>query len=186
MPKLDRSLFLKEVRKPRAYKPEVHFCIGNHEQRIIRAANSPEGRQYGGWLNYGQLQLGRFKVTMHDYLTIVTLDGIMFSHYFHNPDSKMTNPISGTIRNRLRKLGHSFCAGHEQDAMHDQIFTAIGERRCGVVAGRFYEDDHPAVEYLGPQKIRHSWSGIYMLNEVNNGSFDPMPLSMEFLLDEYS
>lgn len=176
------AAFTRLIRKPRGYNPEIIITLGNHEHRIIRASESPEGRKFGSSiLNYDNLALAKSKVQTFPFLTIVKKEGIMFSHYFNNPDSKMTNPIGGSIQNRLWKLGNSFCAGHEQLAIHGQVYTATGERRCGIVSGRFYQED---LDYLGPQKAKQSWSGIYILNEVNNGSFDAMPVSMEYLLDE--
>ena len=174
------AMFTRLVRT-RAYNPVIEMTLGNHEYRIIRAAESPFGQKFKEFLNYDHLATKKCKVHAHPFLEIIVRDGVMFSHYFNNPDSKMTNPIGGSIQNRLWKLGDSFCAGHEQVAIHGQVYTATGQRRCGIVAGRFYQED---LDYLGPQKSKQSWSGIYILNEVNNGSFDAMPVSMEYLLDE--
>jgi hypothetical protein len=50
-----------------------------------------------------------------------------------------------------------------------------------LFAGIFYNHDE---EYLNPQ-TNGSWSGIWMLNEVNNGSFDELPVSMNYLRRKY-
>lgn len=176
------DMFLKALRKPRGYNPEVYFTEGNHEYRLTRAAQSAAGRTFSAFLNpENAFQVQAHRLNFAPFLDILEIDGIMYSHYFHNPDSKMTNPIGGSIQNRLWKLGKSFCAGHEQVAIHGQVYTAQGDRRCGVVCGRFYQED---LEYLGPQKAKQSWSGIYVLNDVKNGAFDMLPVSMEYLLDE--
>ena len=176
------ATFLRHLRKPRGYNPRVVFTEGNHEYRATRAAESPDFIKFRDYLVPEKIfNTKKHKLEFHEFLDIVTIDGVCYSHYFHNPDSKMTNPIGGSIQNRLWKLGHSFCAGHEQVAIHGQVYTALGQRRCGVVCGRFYPDD---MEYLGPQKAKQSWSGIYILNDVKAGDFDIMPISMEWLLDE--
>jgi hypothetical protein len=174
--------FLKALRKPRGYSPEVIFTEGNHEYRATRAAESPDAIKFRKYLDPNTIfKVRQHKIKFQNFLDIVVIDGIMYSHYFHNPDSKMTNPIGGSIQNRLWKLGGSFCAGHEQVAIHGQVYTALGHRRCGIVCGRFYQED---MEYLGPQKAKQSWSGIYVLNDVKDGSFDMLPVSMEYLIDE--
>jgi len=51
----------------------------------------------------------------------------------------------------------------------------------GLFAGIFYQHDE---EYLNPQ-TNGSWRGIWMLHEVNNGSFDEMPVSINYLRKRY-
>jgi hypothetical protein len=50
-----------------------------------------------------------------------------------------------------------------------------------VIAGSCYTHEE---DYLGPQGNRH-WRGILMLNDVNDGEFDLMPVSTKFLLERY-
>jgi hypothetical protein len=38
--------------------------------------------------------------------------------------------------------------------------------------------------YLGNQG-NSSWKGIWMLNEVDNGSFDELPVSLNYLKNKY-
>ena len=177
--------FLSAIRSPK-YSPEIHFAVGNHEDRITRAANSAETRAMSGFLDLKETILGPLQdldVHPHEFLDIFVLDGICYSHYFVNPTSLFPNPIGGTIESKLKNLGHSFTMGHQQHKQSGEVFTCTGERRRGLVCGRFYQDHH---EYLGPQKNAQSWSGILMKHEVSNGDYDLMEVSMNYLLKEYT
>ncbi len=178
------AIFLGKIKKEPKYKPEVHFFEGNHEERVMRAAADPYYRKFSGWLNRDQFCFDKYgvKVEYHPFLEIQKIDGICYSHYFLNPDSLYTNSIGGTIENKLRKLGHSFSMGHQQHKQFGSVYTATGERRVGLVCGRFYQDYH---EYLGPQKNYQSWSGILMKHEVRNGDYDLMEVSMDYLIREW-
>lgn len=176
--------FLSLTRSPK-YDPEIHFAVGNHEDRISRAENSAEMRVMSGFLSLKETILGplrELEVCTHSYLDIFTLDGICYSHYFVNPTSLFCNPIGGTIESKLKNLGHSFTMGHQQNKQVGEIFTCTGERRRGLVCGRFYQDHH---DYLGPQKNLQSWSGILMKHEVSKGDYDLMEVSMNYLLKEH-
>lgn len=176
--------FLSLIRSPK-YDPEIHFAAGNHEDRITRAENSAEMRVMGGFLSLKEAilePLQELEVLTHSYLDIFVLDGICYSHYFVNPTSLFCNPIGGTIESKLKNLGHSFTMGHQQNKQAGELFTCTGERRRGLVCGRFYQDHH---EYLGPQKNLQSWSGILMKHEVSRGDYDLMEVSMNYLLKEY-
>ena len=176
--------FLTKVRTPR-YEPEVHFCVGNHEHRIERASNSASMRRLDHYLNIDELitkPLQELEVTTHNFLEVVELDGICYSHYFVNPTSLFSTPIGGTIESKLKNLGRSFTMGHQQKKQTGEIYTCTGQRRRGLVCGRFYPDYH---DYLGPQKNAQSWSGILMKHEVYDGDYDFMEVSMEYLLKEY-
>lgn len=162
--------------KRKQWNPEWHFFTGNHEQRIERAVNNEP--KYEGLLSYEQLWLGPFK--RHPFLEIVELDGILFSHYFANVHSG--RPIGGSVDNRLNKVGKSFVQGHEQGLLYGLRQFPGSLTRHGLVAGSFYLHD-PA--YRGAQG-NGEWRGIVVLNEVNDGSYDIMPLSMKYLEKKYS
>lgn len=71
--------------------------------------------------------------------------------------------------------------GHVQDRAIAFSKKADGSRITGLFAGIFYQHDE---EYLNPQ-TNGSWSGVWMFNEVNNGSFDEMPVSITYLRNQY-
>jgi hypothetical protein len=172
--------------KQRKWRPEIHFCYGNHEQRMLRAADDPHNRKFASSLSgdYHNLTKGyALDVISHDFLEIANIDGIMYSHYFVNPESLLSNSIGGAMSNKLNKLGGSFSMGHQQVYQTGEKFTADGRRMRGLVAGRFYQDEQ---DYLGPQKNKQSWSGIIIKNEVKNGDYDLLEVSMNYLLREWS
>ena len=176
--------FLSTVRT-KTYDPEIHYCVGNHEDRISRAADSAGMRMLGKYLYLDELILSplrKLNVKTHSFLEVVQLNGICYSHYFVNPSSLLSNPIGGTIENKLKNLGHSFSMGHQQQKQTGEVYTCTGQRRRGLVCGRFYQDYH---SYLGPQKNAQSWSGILMKHEDFQGDYDLMEVSMSYLLKEY-
>ena len=183
----EMSRFLSTVKgKQRKWKPEVHFCYGNHEERILRAADDPHNRKFGTTLlqdYYGLTDDYSLNVHAHPFLEIVNIDGIMYSHYLVNPESMLSNPIGGNMSNKLNKLGGSFSMGHQQVYQTGEKWTADGRRMRGLVCGRFYQDEQ---EYLGPQKNKQSWSGIIIKNEVKGGDYDLCEVSMNYLLSNWS
>ena len=58
---------------------------------------------------------------------------------------------------------------------------ADGTEITGIIAGSCYEHDE---DYLNMQSNNH-WRGVYMLHEVNNGSFDEMAVSLDYLKRTY-
>ena len=71
--------------------------------------------------------------------------------------------------------------GHVQDKDIAFAKRADGTPMTGLFAGIFYQHDEC---YLNPQ-TNESWRGIWMLNQVSNGAFDEMPVSLEFLRRKY-
>ncbi len=158
------------------WEPERHFLFGNHEYRIDRAVSSDPKLE--GVLSRDQLDTRGF--TRHEFLEIVDIDGIAYSHYFANTHSG--RPIGGSIDNRLNKIGRSFVQGHEQGFLYG-VRQFPGEiTRHGLVAGSFYTHNE---RYRGAQGTGE-WRGIVVLNEVRDGMYDIMPLSMDYLLREFT
>ena len=59
---------------------------------------------------------------------------------------------------------------------------ANGKSITAIIAGSFYQHDE---SYLNP--ITNSvWRGIYVLNEVKDGSFDEMAVSIGYLRRKYA
>ena len=157
------------------WNPECHFFFGNHENRLTRAIfREPK---WEGVLTLDALNTQGF--IRHDFLEIVEIDGIKVSHYFANTHSG--RPIGGSIDNRLNKIGVSFVCGHEQDLLYG-IKRFPGElRRHGLVCGSFYQHYEA---YRGPQ-ANSEWRGIVVLNRVQDGDYDVMPLRMQYLREKY-
>jgi hypothetical protein len=172
---------IKRLRKnkKKQWNPEFHFFMGNHENRILRAVKSDPVLE--GTIGLNDLNLEHWQV--YDYLEIADIDGILYSHYFVNPDSMMGNPVSGTIENKLKLLGQSFSMGHQQKRQYGTRFTAMGRELHGLVCGTFYMHDE---DYLGPQKNRQHWRGVVIKHEVKDGEYDPMFVSLNYLLNNWA
>ena len=56
-----------------------------------------------------------------------------------------------------------------------------GQSQHGLVAGAFYLHDE---DYKGPQGNAH-WRGLIVCYQVENGSYDPMFVSMDYLCRKY-
>jgi hypothetical protein len=163
-------------RKPaNQYKPRWVFLMGNHEDRISRAVE--ENAVLDGKVGLEDLELDDWEV--HDFLEIVWIDGVAYSHYFYNP---MTGrPYAGAnIELRLKTIGHSFTMGHQQTLGYAIRFVG-GRAQHGLVAGACYLHDEA---YKGPQGNAH-WRGVVVKHAVNNGAYNPMFVDLDYLFARY-
>lgn len=162
--------------KERMWKPRLVFCLGNHEERINRAINSDAMLE--GLLSYGDFQLDQYGFEVYDFLEIVVIGGVAFSHYFAS--GPMLRPIT-SARALLTKKHMSCFMGHVQDRDIAYACRADGTSMTAIFGGIYYQHDE---DYLGKQG-NNSWRGVWMLNDVKNGSFDEMPVSLEYLRGKY-
>ena len=161
--------------KRKRWNVEKHFLFGNHCDRIDRAIRREP--KYTGMI--GRHHCLTRDWARHEYLEVVTIDGILYSHYFANINSG--RPIGGSIDSRLNKIGESFVQGHEQGFLYGCRQFPSGKTRHGLVCGSCYLHDE---DYKGRQGNGH-WRGCVVLNEVHDGTYDIMPLSMEYLSKKY-
>jgi len=173
-PMEDERMRLAKGRR-KMWSPECHFLFGNHEHRLTRAIfRDPK---WEGIISLDSLKTPWF--TRHEFLKIVEIDGVKYSHYFPNPYSG--RPIGGTIVSRLNNIGSSFVQGHQQGFLYASK-QYPDHVKHGLVCGRFYLDN----EHYRPADVQNSeWNGIVILNEVENGTYDLMPLSMTYLRRKY-
>lgn len=151
---------------------EAHMLYGNHENRITRAVeNQPE---LDGVIGLDDLQYELYRWKTHDFLKPVQLDGICFSHYFVS--GVMGRPIV-TAQTLLNRKHQSCIAGHQQGKQIAYATRADGRTITGIIVGSAYAHDE---DYLGPQANKH-WRGIVVLNEVKEGTFDEMFVSLDYL-----
>ena len=166
----------QKVNKKKVWKPKKIFLIGNHEQRIDRAIESD--RKLEGLIGYDDFNLKKYNWDVKDFLDVPIINGIAYSHYFTS--GVMGRPVSNP--NLLLQKKHMSCImGHVQDRAISFSKKADGAGITGIFAGIFYQHDE---DYLTPQ-TNGSWSGVWMLNEVNDGSFDEMPVSINYLRKQY-
>jgi hypothetical protein len=158
------------------YKPRMVLTLGNHEERILRACEaSPE---LDGVIGYHDLPYDDWEV--YDFLEPAFVDGVCYTHYMSNPMSG--RPYGGQAATVLKNVGHSFVVGHAQKLEVATRHLVTGQQQWGIVAGACYLHDEG---YKGPQGNQH-WRGVIMLHRVNNGSFDPMFISLDYLKERYS
>ena len=166
----------QRLNKKKVWKPKKVFLIGNHEYRIDRAIESD--RKLEGLIGYNDFNLKKYNWEVRPFLDVAVISGIAYSHYFTS--GVMGRPVSSP--NLLLQKKHMSCImGHVQDRSIAFSKKADGSRITGLFAGIFYQHDE---EYLNPQ-TNGSWSGVWVFNEVDNGSFDEMPVSINYLRKQY-
>lgn len=162
--------------KHKVYNPEMHITLGNHCNRINRAINNDAKLE--GLISTDDLGYEDFGWTVHNFLDVITLQGISFSHYFAS--GAMGRPSSSASAQLNRQ--HTSCvAGHQQGLQIATGKRADGALLTSIIAGSFYLHDE---EYLGSQSNIH-WRGALHLHGCENGQFDLNLLPMRYLQAKY-
>lgn len=161
----------------RRWEPRKIVTMGNHDwERHMRAIQ--DDRKLDGLISPHDVRFKDYGFEVYPFLQPVCVDGVVYCHYFAS--GVMGRPIT-TARALLSKLHQSCFAGHQQDRDIAYARKADGSRITGIICGSCYLHDE---DYLNPQ-TNNVWRGLYVLNEVNNGSFDEMPVSLDFLRRKY-
>lgn len=158
------------------YRPQMELTLGNHENRINRAVE--DDAKLEGVLSIEDLRYNDFGWNVHPFLDVCIVDGVAYSHYFVT--GVAGRPASSAAA-QFRKTNMSCIAGHQQGLQIHTGHRADGALLTSVIAGSFYEHDE---DYLGPQGNKH-WRGVLVLHEVENGQFDLMPVSLNYLKGKY-
>lgn len=165
----------REQKRDKKWKLRKEFLFGNHENRADRAAASDAkllgvvGTEFCDTRDWKR----------NPFLKRLTIGGVTFSHYFQSSHSSFA--IGGSIDNRLNKIGCSFVQGHEQGFRYAPRIYASGKTVHGLVAGSAYLHEEG---YRGAQGQEH-WRGIIILNDVNDGDYDILPLRLKYLCRKY-
>lgn len=150
--------------------------LGNHEARINVAIE--KDRKLDGLISTSDIFFEQWGFEVYPFLEVVLVGGIAFSHFFCS--GVMGRPIT-TARSLLNKMHMSCIAGHQQGYDIATANRADGARLTAIIAGSAYPHDEA---YLNAQTNQH-WRGILMLNEVKDGTFDAMQVSLKFLEERY-
>lgn len=169
----DRSFRLHQKR----WEPELEFLEGNHEHRILRAVNMDP--KIEGLVHPADLKFREHGFHVSPFLKVRPVDGIAYCHYFVS--GVMGKPIT-TARALLAKQHMSCFAGHQQGRDIAYSKRADGKKMTAIICGSCYLHDE---DYLNAQSNQH-WRGVYMLHEVNDGQFDEMPVSLNFLKERFA
>lgn len=168
----------RRKQKKKQYKPNLVFLVGNHEQRLVwyrKVKGNPS-------LTLDDLGLHEMGWYMVPYLKPVKVSGIVFSHYFVDPDLASGKAFGGHIHNQLKSLGHSFVQGHKPGlAVAGPRVTPDGRTTRGIIAGSFYDYDQ---DYMNPQS-QAAWHGILHLRDCHKGNFRLEELPKDYLMREY-
>jgi hypothetical protein len=166
----------QKITKHKVYKPRMVLTMGNHENRINRAvANTP---MLEGVISTDDLDYKK-DWDVYEFLKPVFINGVGFCHYF--PVGAMGRPASSAAV-IVNKLHMSCVAGHQQGKQVAYGKRADGTAICGIIAGSYYLHDE---DYMDQLSNTH-WRGLVMLNEVKDGAFDEMFLSMNYLQKKYA
>lgn len=167
---------IREAKKT-GWNPRMVFTLGNHEHRINRALEA--NPKLLGTIQMDDLRYEDWGWEVHPFLRPVIIEGIAFCHYFQT--GQMGRPAS-SARAILNKQHMSAFAGHQQG--RDIAYGKRGDGRemTAIICGSCYEHDE---EYLSPQTNNH-FRGLYVLNDVDDGSFEEMPVSLKYLRRKYS
>lgn len=153
---------------------------GNHEHRLQTAIENDA--RLAGTLGYHMLNDRRLGWEVVDYMGDcpgqIHIDGIVYAHYFAAVNTGRA--IGGTAGNKLNHVGEPFVQGHVQGYEVGTKQYATGKVKKGIVAGSAYIQDE---SYKG--MANHHWRGVVVLNEVRNGTFCEMPLTLDYLCRKY-
>jgi hypothetical protein len=165
------------MNRKKVYRPRTIITVGNHENRINRAIN--DDAKLEGLISMDDLCFKSFFQEVYDFLDVVVVEGVAFSHYFVTGTAG--RPAS-TASAQLNKKHMSCVAGHQQGLQIATAHRADGKRLTSIIAGSCYEHNE---DYMGPQGNKH-WRGVLMLHDVKDGEFDLMPVSLDYLEKKYA
>lgn len=157
------------------YRPRMVLTLGNHEERIERAVNSDA--KLDGTIGVGDLEYEK-DWEVYPFLEPVVINGVAFAHYFI---TGVAGRPSTSAQAQLNRQHMSCVAGHQQGLQIATGYRSNGDRLTSIIAGSCYEHDE---DYMGYQGNKH-WRGMLMLHEVDNGNFDLMPVSLNFINKRY-
>jgi hypothetical protein len=162
--------------KHKMYIPRLVMSLGNHEDRITRAAN--QDAKLAGLISVNDLGYCGYGWEVHPFLEVVIIEGVAFSHYFISGVKGL--PIA-TAQLQLNKMHMSCIAGHQQGKQIATGRRADGRLLTSIISGSCYEHYE---DYMGVQGNKH-WRGFVVLHEVSDGSFDEMFVSLAYLRRKY-
>lgn len=164
--------------KKKQWWPHRVKCIGNHEQRIMRAAI--EDPKLHGHLSIDDLEEHKYYDEVYPFLVPYIHEGIAFQHYFTS--GVMGRPISGihAASNLVRKNFISSVCGHAHTRDFWESTRPDGSRIFGLVVGCYidYEPDWTS-------EHKRWWSGVVMLHNPSNGTAEPEFIGIEEVKRRY-
>jgi len=177
------ELFLAHALVDEDYNPRMVFTVGNHDPQVRIPRAVQEYANLEGLLVDNTTEwLEEKGFEVYEFLDIVEIAGIRFSHFFVNPHSAKKGPLGGAIDTMLKNCGFSFVQGYTQGLKMGKHYLGDGSVRLGILAGSFYMHDEA---YMGEQGNIAHWRGIMQLNDAKDGGADICELSVDYLLRRY-
>jgi hypothetical protein len=165
----------------KGYNPKLYRFGGNHEEgRIEKFVN--ENPEFEDTVSLNDLGLTEYGATYIPFKQIKVIDGIAYSHYFYDKDSRYPLLNSEAV---LRKKYQSATWGHSHIRDFAEGVAADGRRCIALNVGCFLDTDQ-SMGYEGPQGRARWWSGLVLKHDVNQGSYDPHFYGIERIKREYS
>lgn len=161
--------------KEKVYKPRMVMLLGNHENRIDRAVNNNPTLE--GLISVKDLEYEK-DWEVHSFLHPLFINGVGFNHYW--PVGAMGRPASSPA-SIISKLHMSCIAGHQQGKQVSYGKRADGKPITAVIVGSYYLHDE---SYMDQLSNKH-WRGLLVMHEVEDGHFDEMFLSIDYLGRKY-
>jgi len=148
-----------------------HILEGNHEDRRNRAMEFCDDKDLPYYTDHQPDYTNWSHV--HEFLKIVTIEGIRFSHFFQNLNS--AHPI-GTARQLCLKKHRSCIAGHKQGFDYEEMMDDEGMIQCMIVGSTYFHDE------AYKKQSNHHWRGTVILyNTDGKGQYDYARYSLDFL-----
>jgi hypothetical protein len=160
----------------RGWNPQLVLTLGNHEDRINRTINATP--KLDGVMGLPDLEYERWGWKIIPFLEPVIIEGIAFCHYFC---SGIMGRAITSARALLTKKHMSCFAGHQQGRDIAYGIRGDGKEMTAIICGSAYEHDET---YLNHQTNNH-FRGLYMLNDVVDGTFEECPTSLKYLRRKY-
>ena len=167
----------RKKNKEKQWKPDLILTLGNHENRIDRAINNDP--KLDGLISTSDLSYAEYGWNVVPFLQPIIVEGIAFCHYLVS--GVMGRPVT-TAQALINKMHMSCIVGHQQGRMVAYGKRADGKNLTAMIVGSCYEHDEG---YLNPQSNNH-WRGLVVLNEVMDGEFDEVMVSLNYLNRKYS
>lgn len=161
------------------FKPKKMIRLrGNHEYRVERFLDNNPVLE--GIVSLDSLDDTDWTIVPYSNGSpkAIQVDGLWYAHYFANVNTG--KPIGGNSSYKLTQIGSPFVQGHVQGYDIGTKQFATGRTIRGITVGSCYLHDEP---YKG--MANSHWRGALVLNEVENGEFSEMPLTMDYLCRKY-
>ena len=168
------------VRKQNRIAPEMHLCLGNHEERLLLALEDSPSKLMG-FLDEGSFRAAQFGWLQHSFLEPVRIDGITYSHYFDRlgkaPALNSKYIAGGCLAQQHRSVvfGHTHRLAYALEPAGDHRIQALN-------AGCYFEHRE---EYAKSANLSLWWRGLCVLRGVKRGTFDLETISIERIRERY-